>query len=92
MCFSAQHGGQKLSMIRVSKVIVHHVVQMCLCAALNCVCVCLVSLPKLKEMDWRVDMVTGSDSISRLSVPTCLVQFKVRTEEMGLCVIRRPAK
>lgn len=94
MYFSVQHGGQKLSMIRVSKVIVHHVVQMCLCAALNCVCVCvcLVSLPKLKEVDWRVDMVTGSDSISRLSVPTCLVQFKVSTEEMGLCAIRRLAK
>ncbi|CAF89752.1 unnamed protein product [Tetraodon nigroviridis] len=36
-----------------------------------------ISLPKLKELDWRVDMVTGSDSVSRLSVPTCLVQLKV---------------
>lgn len=44
----------------------------------QCVCVCvLVSLPQLKDLDWRVDMVTGSDSVSRMSVPTCLVQFKV---------------
>lgn len=62
-----------------------------------CLCVCvrahahLVSLPKLKEMDWRVDMVTGSDSVSRLSVPTCLVQFKV-SKELSLCVICRLVK
>ncbi|XP_069580588.1 COMM domain-containing protein 9 [Brachyistius frenatus] len=36
-----------------------------------------ISLPQLKDLDWRVDMVTGSDSISRMSVPTCLVQLKV---------------
>lgn len=36
-----------------------------------------VSLPQLKELDWRVDMVSGSDSVSRMSVPTCLVQMKV---------------
>ncbi|XP_071398284.1 COMM domain-containing protein 9 [Centroberyx affinis] len=38
-----------------------------------------ISLPQLKELDWRVDMVTGSDSVSRMAVPTCLVQIK--TEE-----------
>ncbi|XP_056909123.1 COMM domain-containing protein 9 isoform X2 [Takifugu flavidus] len=42
-----------------------------------------ISLPKLKEMDWRVDMVTGSDSVSRLSVPTCLVQFKMEDTSAG---------
>uniref|UniRef100_A0A672YKD8 COMM domain containing 9 n=2 Tax=Sphaeramia orbicularis TaxID=375764 RepID=A0A672YKD8_9TELE len=36
-----------------------------------------ISLPQLKELDWRVDMVTGSESVSRMSVPTCLVQFKM---------------
>ncbi|XP_040018641.1 COMM domain-containing protein 9 [Gasterosteus aculeatus] len=36
-----------------------------------------ISLPQLKELDWRVDMVTGSDSVGRLSVPTCLVQIKM---------------
>ncbi|XP_039988759.1 COMM domain-containing protein 9 isoform X2 [Xiphias gladius] len=36
-----------------------------------------ISLPQLKELDWRVDMVTGSDSVSRMSVPTCLVQLKI---------------
>ncbi|TNN00662.1 hypothetical protein fugu_011908 [Takifugu bimaculatus] len=54
-----------------------------------CVCTLIklhhsgVSLPKLKEMDWRVDMVTGSDSVSRLSVPTCLVQFKMEDTSAG---------
>uniref|UniRef100_H3CAG5 COMM domain containing 9 n=1 Tax=Tetraodon nigroviridis TaxID=99883 RepID=H3CAG5_TETNG len=42
-----------------------------------------VSLPKLKELDWRVDMVTGSDSVSRLSVPTCLVQLKMDDPSAG---------
>ncbi|XP_034444163.1 COMM domain-containing protein 9 isoform X3 [Hippoglossus hippoglossus] len=37
-----------------------------------------ISLPQLKDLDWRVHMVTGSDSLSRMSVPTCLVQLKVR--------------
>ncbi|XP_045893964.1 COMM domain-containing protein 9 [Micropterus dolomieu] len=36
-----------------------------------------ISLPQLKELDWRVDLVTGSDSVSRMSVPTCLVQLKM---------------
>ncbi|XP_062245184.1 COMM domain-containing protein 9 [Platichthys flesus] len=36
-----------------------------------------ISLPQLKDLDWRVHMVTGSDSLSRMSVPTCLVQLKV---------------
>ncbi|XP_054632939.1 COMM domain-containing protein 9 isoform X1 [Dunckerocampus dactyliophorus] len=39
-----------------------------------------ISLPQLKELDWRVDMVTSSDSVSRMCVPTCLVQFK--TEDL----------
>ncbi|XP_035497256.1 COMM domain-containing protein 9 [Scophthalmus maximus] len=36
-----------------------------------------ISLPQLKELNWRVDMVTGSDSLSRVSVPSCLVQLQV---------------
>nr|XP_020471480.1 COMM domain-containing protein 9 [Monopterus albus] len=35
------------------------------------------SLPLLKELNWRVDMVTGSDSVSRMSIPTCLVQLEM---------------
>ncbi|XP_073327983.1 COMM domain-containing protein 9 [Pagrus major] len=42
-----------------------------------------ISLPQLKELDWRVDMVTGSDSVSRMSVPTCLVQFKMDDPSAG---------
>ncbi|XP_008296345.1 COMM domain-containing protein 9 [Stegastes partitus] len=36
-----------------------------------------VSLPQLKDLNWRVDLVTSSDSVSRMSVPTCLVQLKM---------------
>ena len=37
----------------------------------------LVSLPKLADFDWRVDVKTSSDAITRMSMPTCLVQLKV---------------
>ncbi|XP_017295346.1 COMM domain-containing protein 9 [Kryptolebias marmoratus] len=36
-----------------------------------------ISLPQLKDLDWRVDLVSGSDSLSRMAVPTCLVQLKM---------------
>ncbi|XP_033973346.1 COMM domain-containing protein 9 [Trematomus bernacchii] len=36
-----------------------------------------ISLPQLKDLDWTVSMVTGSDSLSRMSVPTCLVQLQM---------------
>lgn len=37
-----------------------------------------VSMPRLADFDWRVDLKAASGTISRLSVPTCLVQFKVQ--------------
>lgn len=37
-----------------------------------------VSLPRLVDLDWRVDIKTSSDSISRMAVPTCLLRMKVR--------------
>ena len=44
-----------------------------------CVCdgLCVVSLPRLIDFDWRVDVKTSSDSVMRMAVPTCLVQMKV---------------
>ncbi|XP_051503159.1 COMM domain-containing protein 9-like [Myxocyprinus asiaticus] len=36
-----------------------------------------ISLPKLVDMEWRVDMKTASDSLSRMAVPTCLLQMKL---------------
>uniref|UniRef100_A0A8C2RPJ6 COMM domain-containing protein n=1 Tax=Capra hircus TaxID=9925 RepID=A0A8C2RPJ6_CAPHI len=38
-----------------------------------------ISLPRLVDLDWRVDIKTSSDSISRMAVPTCLLQMKGRT-------------
>lgn len=35
-------------------------------------------------MDWRVDIKTSSDSISRMAVPTCLLQLKIQ-EDAALC-------
>ncbi|KAM6937373.1 COMM domain-containing protein 9 [Xenentodon cancila] len=42
-----------------------------------------ISLPQLKDMDWRVDLVTGSDSVSRMSVPTCLMQLKMEDPSLS---------
>ena len=36
-----------------------------------------VSLPRLVEFDWRVDVKSASDTVPRMSVPTCLLQLKV---------------
>jgi len=38
----------------------------------------LVFLPKLVEFNWRVDVKSSSDSLSRMSVPTCLLQLQVQ--------------
>ena len=35
------------------------------------------SLPKLREMDWRVDLTTASDQMMRMNVPSVVVQLKV---------------
>ncbi|XP_047631932.1 COMM domain-containing protein 9 isoform X1 [Phacochoerus africanus] len=43
-----------------------------------------ISLPRLVDLDWRVDIKTSSDSISRLAVPTCLLQMKIQ-EDPSLC-------
>lgn len=36
-----------------------------------------VSLPKLEDLEWRVDMKMASDSVSRMAVPTCILHMKV---------------
>ncbi|CAL8322921.1 COMM domain-containing protein 9 [Gadus morhua] len=36
-----------------------------------------ISLPQLKAFDWRVDMVTSSDSVSRMAVPSCLLSLQL---------------
>merc|ERR1712043_111082 len=38
----------------------------------------IVSMPKLVDFDWRVDIKTSSDTISRMSVPTCILQMQVQ--------------
>ncbi|XP_029819193.1 COMM domain-containing protein 9 [Manacus vitellinus] len=43
-----------------------------------------ISLPRLVDMDWRVDIKTSSDSIIRMAVPTCLLQLKIQ-EDAALC-------
>lgn len=37
-----------------------------------------VSLPKLEDFDWRVDIKAASDVMSRMSTPTVFVQMRVR--------------
>ncbi|XP_072032992.1 COMM domain-containing protein 9-like [Amphiura filiformis] len=37
-----------------------------------------VSLPRLVDFDWRVDIKTSSDTLARMSMPTCVLQLKVQ--------------
>ena len=49
----------------------------------------VVSLPRLIDFDWRVDVKTSSDSVMRMAVPTCLVQMKVSDVDLvksSLCL------
>ena len=39
---------------------------------------CIVSLPRLIDFDWKVNIKSSSDSASRMAAPTCLVQMNVR--------------
>ncbi|XP_078077351.1 COMM domain-containing protein 9 [Mustelus asterias] len=39
-----------------------------------------ISLPHLIDMDWRVDIKTSSDNVSRMAVPTCLLQMKIQDD------------
>ncbi|XP_053305579.1 COMM domain-containing protein 9 [Spea bombifrons] len=39
-----------------------------------------ISLPRLVDLDWRVDIKTSSDSLSRMAVPTCLLQMKIQED------------
>ncbi|XP_067655740.1 COMM domain-containing protein 9-like [Haliotis asinina] len=38
----------------------------------------LVSLPKMVDFDWRVDVKTSSDTVARMSVPTCILNMQVQ--------------
>ena len=42
-----------------------------------------VSLPRLKEFDWRIDVKSASDAVTRLQVPTCLLELKVSQPELS---------
>ncbi|KAJ3596770.1 hypothetical protein NHX12_003171 [Muraenolepis orangiensis] len=41
-----------------------------------------ISLPQLKAFDWRVDMVTSSDSVSRMAVPSCLLHLQLGEQQV----------
>lgn len=43
-----------------------------------CSACCFVAMmPRLIDFDWRVDIKTSSDNLSRMSVPTCILQMQV---------------
>ena len=48
----------------------------------------LASMPKLQEFDWRVDVKTSSDTIARMSAPTCLLQLKVLQNRLSVVCSR----
>jgi hypothetical protein len=37
----------------------------------------IISLPRLLDVDWRVDVKTSANTVSRMAAPTALVQLKV---------------
>ncbi|XP_063802359.1 COMM domain-containing protein 9 [Pseudophryne corroboree] len=43
-----------------------------------------ISLPRLVDLDWRVDIKTSSDSVTSMAVPTCLLQMRIQ-EDPDLC-------
>lgn len=64
----------------LSKIISERIPQWKLHSANN-----LVFLPQLVDFDWRVDIKTASDSLSRMSVPTCFLQLQIQeaAKEVG---------
>lgn len=49
-----------------------------------------VSLPRLVDFDWRVDTKMASDSVSRMSVLTCILQMKV--QDLAKFVVKQRSK
>jgi hypothetical protein len=43
------------------------------------VVICVVSLPRLIDFDWSVNIKSASDTVAGMAVPTCLVQMKVQS-------------
>eukprot|EP00033_Pygsuia_biforma_P001937 GCRY01002159.1.p1 GENE.GCRY01002159.1~~GCRY01002159.1.p1 ORF type:complete len:190 (+),score=45.95 GCRY01002159.1:150-719(+) len=41
-----------------------------------------VSLPRLLEMDWRVDIKSASSDVSSMSIPTALISLKVEDPDL----------
>ena len=39
-----------------------------------------VSLPQLIEVDWRIDVKTAAEQMSRMAVPTVLIDLKVQQQ------------
>ncbi|XP_017340613.1 COMM domain-containing protein 9 [Ictalurus punctatus] len=37
-----------------------------------------ISLPRLVDLEWRVDVKAASDSVSRMAVPTCVLHMKIQ--------------
>ncbi|KAK3557734.1 hypothetical protein QTP86_000315 [Hemibagrus guttatus] len=42
-----------------------------------------ISLPRLTDLEWRVDMKMASDSVSRMAVPTCILHMKIQDGGKG---------
>ncbi|EDV29431.1 uncharacterized protein TRIADDRAFT_51748 [Trichoplax adhaerens] len=40
-----------------------------------------VSLPRLEDFDWRVDLKVSSDTINRMAMPTCIMQLKIQQNQ-----------
>jgi hypothetical protein len=43
-----------------------------------------VSLPKLKDFDWRIDFKTASNQSIKMAVPTCIIDMKVEEQPLSV--------
>ncbi len=41
----------------------------------------LISWPRMVDMDWRVDVMSSSQEVSRMSVPTVILDLKVEDQQ-----------
>lgn len=49
-----------------------------------------LSLPQLKDFDWRIDIKTSADTVTRMSVPTALVQMRIEEIPTSVDALAQP--
>jgi hypothetical protein len=45
------------------------------------------SIPKLVDMDWRIDVITGTGDVSRMALPSAMVQLELQNAQTQVGVM-----